>query len=567
METPEQRVVAGRYRLRRLLGQGSMGTVWEAYDEFLQRPVAVKEVRVIPGIPEADADELRERTLREARAIAVVSHPNVVTLHDVARENGEPFVVMEYLPALNLAEVLRGFGPLDAPKAATVGDAIAAGLAAAHRAGITHRDVKPGNVLVTGDGQVKLTDFGIARNVAELTLTRTGMTLGSPAYMAPEVAAGGDVTPAADLWGLGATLFAAVEGRAPYDPDGAVLETLSAVVHGDVPEPSDGPLREVIAALMVKDPAGRASLDEVRRMLHPLLPPPGTPLYTATDDEEPAEAPAKAPAVKVPEPRPEAAPAEAAEPAPAPALAADPGPLPFAVPDRPAGPPRPVRPRGRGTLGWTAIIVSAALVFLIMGAGGFALARTVGGKPVLPPVRVTPTQPSAAPVDELPSQVAEAHTATGEQGARFEVPAPKGWTQFVQQRVSEDLVNSARVHFVAPDGTQQVTVERFPNLYPDHTIDTYVAVLTKQARLPEMPKLAAVTDPVPPGPEPAADLTYKTTEWTPGGDTGSYRVTFARLFPIGVDVWVVAVTVPIDQEDTGRTKLFDEVAKGFKVTG
>src|SRR5690348_14898194 len=157
-ESVEQRVVAGRYRLRRLLGQGSMGRVWEAYDEFLCRPVAVKEVLLPPGIPDSEADELRERTLREARAIAVVSHPNVITLHDVARENGQPFVVMEYMPARSLAELLRELGTLSEPQAATVGFAVAAGLDAAHQAGITHRDVKPGNVLLAEDGRVKLTD-------------------------------------------------------------------------------------------------------------------------------------------------------------------------------------------------------------------------------------------------------------------------------------------------------------------------------------------------------------------------------------------------------------------------
>src|SRR2546430_2026799 len=147
VSNPEQRLVAGRYPFRRLLGQGWRGRVWEAYDELLPRPVAVKEVRLPPGVPAGEADELRERTLREARAIAVVSHPNVITLHDVAREHGEPFVVMEYMPARSLAELLRDAGSLDVPKAALVGYAVAAGLGAAHQAGITHRDVKPGNVL------------------------------------------------------------------------------------------------------------------------------------------------------------------------------------------------------------------------------------------------------------------------------------------------------------------------------------------------------------------------------------------------------------------------------------
>jgi eukaryotic-like serine/threonine-protein kinase len=233
-----ERVVAGRYRLRRRLGQGAMGTVWEAYDEFLHRTVSVKEVLLPPGVPEEQAAELRERTLREARAIAALSHPNVITLHDVAREDGEPFVVTEYVLAHSLASLINVLGPLPEEKAAAITNAVAAGLAAAHQAGITHRDVKPGNVLIGVDGQVKLTDFGIARNVSEQTLTSTGIMLGSPAYISPEVAAGREVTPAADLWGLGATLFAMIEGRPPYDVDGAVLETVNQVVHGDVPRPS-----------------------------------------------------------------------------------------------------------------------------------------------------------------------------------------------------------------------------------------------------------------------------------------------------------------------------------------
>ena len=179
-------------------------------------------------MPEPEADELRERTLREARAIAVLSHPNVITLHDVAREQGEPFVVMEYMAARSLAQLLRAGGGLSTAQSALIGDAVAAALDAAHAAGITHRDVKPGNVLVASDGRMKLTDFGIARNVSERTMTRTGIMLGSPAYIAPEVASGGQVTPAADLWGLGATLFAVDRGPGAVRPDGPVLETVPA---------------------------------------------------------------------------------------------------------------------------------------------------------------------------------------------------------------------------------------------------------------------------------------------------------------------------------------------------
>jgi eukaryotic-like serine/threonine-protein kinase len=547
----EQRVIAGRYRLRRLLGQGSMGLVWEAYDEFLQRPVAVKQVRLPPGIPESEADELRERTLREARAIAVVSHPNVITLHDVALEDDEPFVVIEYVPARSLAELLREFGALDVPQVATVGYAVAAALGAAHQAGITHRDVKPGNVLVTEDGRVKLTDFGIARNVSELSMTRTGITLGSPAYIAPEVAAGREVTPAADLWGLGATLFAASEGRAPYDPDAPVLDTLSTVVHGDVPKPaSTGPLAEVITALMVKDPEARAPLAEIRTMLHPLLPPPGTTLFPAAS----TELPTKVTVTPAPAPTPQAQ----TDPPSVP-LAVDPGPLPF------ASPPAPRRPRRRGALATVATMLLAIVLFCLTAAGGFALARVIGGKAVLPPPQPVVTTPPTPPppLGELVKTPGDASTLAGEQGGGYTVPVPRGWTRFVEQRAGRELPNSTRVYYLSPDGTQKLSVERFPAFYPKLTIARYLSVLGREApRYAEVDRLT-IPEPGEQGPEPAVELVYKTTDGPGQGN----RVTFAHLVPAGIDLWVVAVTVPIEQEDTGRAKLFDKIAPGFTVTG
>ncbi|SEP51879.1 serine/threonine-protein kinase [Amycolatopsis saalfeldensis] len=325
-------MVAGRYRLRSVLGAGSMGTVWSAYDEFLHRPVAVKEMKLPPGVPAAQADELRERTLREARAIAVLSHPNVIILHDVARDNNEPFVVMELLPSRSLAHILRDHGPLNVEQAAAVGIAVAAALEAAHAAGITHRDVKPGNVLVAGDGRIKLTDFGIARNVSEATMTRTGIMLGSPAYIAPEVASGGAVTPNADLWGLGATLFAAAQGAPPYDADGDPLETVGKVVNGKVPKPNPGPLAAVIGALMKKEPEKRISLREVRHRLYPLQGKTALDLFGPelfrTPDGKKTSAHLDATdtqVIKTVTPDAEAEPKAAASAE----LAADPGPLPF----------------------------------------------------------------------------------------------------------------------------------------------------------------------------------------------------------------------------------------------
>ncbi|GAB3464725.1 serine/threonine-protein kinase [Actinophytocola sediminis] len=566
-EDSVNRLVAGRYRLRRQLGQGAMGIVWEAYDEFLRRRVAVKEVLRPPGLPDPEADELRERTLREARAIAALSHPNVITLHDVAREGGEPFVVTEYLQARNLAELLYALHPLETAKVAAIGDAVAAGLAAAHQVGITHRDVKPGNVLVCDDGQVKLTDFGIARNVSEKTITRTGIMLGSPCYIAPEVAAGDPVTPAADLWGLGATLFAAVEGAPPYDDGGGVLAIINAVVHGEVPRPSaTGPLMDIIAALMVKEPADRISLAEVRNRLHPLLPPPSTPLLSEADlrrldgsggDEAPTMVTAPTPPAPPP-PQPSA-----------PALAPAPGPLPFT-------PPRPVRRRRRGAGVSALLTVVAVLLFAGAAGGGFALARVAGGEPILPPAQTrTSTSAPAAdpPSNELVEQQGDAATVAGAQGGGYRVQVPVDWVRFVEERRVDDLP-STRVFFVSPDGTRTLTIERFAGYYPDHTIDEYVNDLGGLPNvLYEEISATGIENIADNGHESAAQLTYRTTDHAnvlaPGDPRArnQNRVTFANLYPMGADLWVIGVTVPVDQEDSGRAEIFDRLIPTFKVTG
>jgi serine/threonine protein kinase len=572
-ERPPDRVVAGRYRLRRQLGQGSMGTVWEAYDEFLRRPVAVKEVLVPPGLPAAEADELRERTLREARAIAALSHQNVITLHDVARENGEPFVVTEYMPAYSLAELLRTLGPLEAGAAAAIGDAIAAGLAAAHQVGITHRDVKPGNVLVgatdSTNGQVKLTDFGIARNVSERTMTRTGIMLGSPAYIAPEVAAGREVTPAADLWGLGATLYAMLEGHAPYDLTGTVLEIVNTVVHGDVPRPETaGPLAEVVATLMVKEPADRISLAEVRNRLHPLLPPSSTPLLSDADLDKLAN-PDKQPTRFTPKPA-AAAPLPPPPPADVPQLAPAPGPLPFDTTARGV-----VRPRRAGRVPSVLLVTLAVVLFFGAAGGGFALARVVGGQPLLPPSRTSatssPAAPPRTPVPDLKTRTGDAATLAGAQGGEFAVQVPESWVRFVEERTADDL-DSTRVHFVSPDGRQLLTLERFNGYFPDHAVDQYVDGLADDEDASDEPIEQTNTRPLAPG-EQARQLVYRTTadarDLAPDVPAARNlnRVSFANLLGLRGDLWVVAVTVPVEQEDTGRRELFDRIAPTFKVTG
>ncbi|WP_236594522.1 serine/threonine-protein kinase [Saccharothrix sp. 6-C] len=551
-----ERLIAGRYRLRHVLGRGSMGTVWAAHDEVLRRDVAVKEILRPAGGPDDEDEVLRERTLREARSAAALAHPNLVTLYDVVQVDGDPYVVMELVPSSSLAEVVRQRGPLTDVQGAVVADAVAAALEAAHRAGITHRDVKPGNVLVADDGRVKLTDFGIARNVAEATLTSRGITLGTPAFIAPEVAAGAAVSFAADQWSLGATLFAAMTGQQPYE--GAnVLQTINQVVHGDVPSASAcGELEAVVAGLMVKAPDERMALAEVRRLVRPLLPEPGTDVFPVTA--------ATRPVVEVVRPAPVKAPVPPETP-----LAADPGPLPFAVAHAPT---RELTRRP----GFSALVaLSAAVLFAIGSASGFALTRTVAGASLLPPPTVEATSPPA--VTETPSLLpttASAAAAKGEQGAEFTIEVGPDWTSFLEQRTNNGLGPSTAVHLVSPNGWYEVTVQRFPDYYERNVIDDYLRLVrSRWAEDQYFGETLEPTDPLPPGgKEAAVQYSYRTVERatplsrgtvSPGPDLRRSR--YSRVLPRGNDLWVVEVVVPTEQEETGRSRLFDTIAPTFRV--
>jgi hypothetical protein len=261
------RLIAGRYRLLSPLGQGGMGTVWRAEDELLGREVAVKEVLIPAGLPEAEREQLRERTRREARHAARLDSPHAVTVYDVVEQDGQPFLVMELVEAQTLSHVVRSTGPLPPDRVAEIGLAVLSALDAAHAQGIVHRDVKPSNVLLRPDGRVVLSDFGIARASGDAALTSTGLLLGSPSYIAPERARGLAPTTGSDLWSLGATLFTAVEGRPPFDT-GEALTTMTAIVAGDpAPFALAGPLEPVITGLLERDPAARLDADGARRGL------------------------------------------------------------------------------------------------------------------------------------------------------------------------------------------------------------------------------------------------------------------------------------------------------------
>jgi eukaryotic-like serine/threonine-protein kinase len=265
-------VLSGRYRLVEPLASGGMGTVWRALDLLLDRPVAVKEVRLPPGLDDKAREDLRRRTIREAQAAARLRHGAVVTIYDVVEHGGRPWIVMELVPSRSLAEIIRTGGPLPPARVAAIGLRVLDAMVAAAAAGVEHRDIKPANVLVTDEGRVVLTDFGIARHVGDDTLTSAGLIVGSPDYLAPERARGRPSRGlAADLWSLGATLYEAVEGRRPFERNGP-LPTLAAVVM-DEPDPPRlaGPLQPLIDRLLVKDPAHRLDADGTRVMLQRVL--------------------------------------------------------------------------------------------------------------------------------------------------------------------------------------------------------------------------------------------------------------------------------------------------------
>ncbi|MFE7762811.1 protein kinase [Streptomyces sp. NPDC057438] len=266
------RVLAGRYRIVGQLGRGGMGVVWRAVDEVLHREVAVKELRTFTDAGAPELADLGLRMQREARAAARVRHPGVVAVHDVAEVDGRPLIVMELVDGPSLDDVLRDRGLLDPREAAAIGAKVMDALAAAHRVGVLHRDVKPGNILLDRSGRVVLTDFGIATmedpgDGSATHLTRSGELVGSLDYLAPERAQGNDPGPASDVWALGATLYAAVEGASPFRRT-STWSTLTAIVSDELPEPRrSGPLGSVLRRLMDKRPEERPDADAARVLL------------------------------------------------------------------------------------------------------------------------------------------------------------------------------------------------------------------------------------------------------------------------------------------------------------
>ncbi|GLY72272.1 serine/threonine-protein kinase [Actinoallomurus iriomotensis] len=266
MRTDPDEFLAGRYRLLDVIGRGGMGVVWRAWDADLDRTVAIKELRLPDGVDEGERATFYARLEREARAAARLKHPGIVTVHDRLTVGGRPWIVMEYVEGGSLQDLLREHQRLDVGAVAALGTKMLTALRAAHAAGVVHRDVKPANVLLEGE-RVVLTDFGIAALEGDSTLTRSGAILGTPAFMAPEQVRGQDATPETDLWSLGATLYAAVEGRVPFG--GANTGGIFVAIATEDPHPfvHAGPLTAVLAGLLDKDPARRLNADDAHRLL------------------------------------------------------------------------------------------------------------------------------------------------------------------------------------------------------------------------------------------------------------------------------------------------------------
>ncbi|WP_405084632.1 serine/threonine-protein kinase [Microbispora sp. NBC_01389] len=482
----EERRVAGRYRLLEPIGRGGMGVVWRAHDDLLARTVAVKEVLYHPT-SEEDRDTFNRRTIREARAAGRIDHPNVVVVHDVIEEDGRPWIVMQLVQSRSLGQVLRDQGPLPPDRVAAIGLQVLDALCTAHAAGVLHRDVKPENVLLSGETRVVLTDFGIATMPEETGLTMTGDITGTPAFLPPERLNGYPATPESDLWSLGATLYAAVEGRTPFDRNSAVA-TMAAVLHDDPAPPlRAGALTPVLEGLLRKDPAHRISPGETAALLNAAL------RNAAAAGPGPAAA-APPPGSWQPNPsgphRPSGGPWNSAPPAPP-----QPGPGPYgATATHPPQSPPPPSSRRRGPAGRAALLVLLPVLLVGVVAGGWYGYRTltaagsVAEDPASAAQQVpgdgtgdgtgdpTPSpEPSTEPSTEASTEPSPRPAAlpagwtTHRDPLGFSIALPSGWVPFGRE--------ATRVRFHDPTGRDYLQVD----LTPWEARDPWAAVRTVEA--------------------------------------------------------------------------------------
>lgn len=449
-------LLADRYRLDETIGTGGMGRVWRGTDTLLDRAVAVKELTTPASLPAQDVEILRTRMQREARSAAKLSHPTVITIYDVVEEDGRPWIVMELIKGPSLSDIIRNGGPLDVPRTAAIAEQMAGALAEAHAHGIVHRDIKPGNVLVAANDRAVLTDFGIAHLDGSTHLTSTGLLIGSPSYLAPEVAHGRPASAASDMWALGVTLFQSLEATLPFDRS-SPMSTLTAIVTQDLPDsPNSGPLRPLLEALCAKEPANRPSATEARAQLRGIRDTAATaPAPSVTPPQGAPPAPEQAPGRKR---FPKYSPAPTEPPAAGPPARSTVGPA--AKPAGPvaaaAGPPNGTEsaptnsapiPRTQGLGRRTALLTGAVASLLVVGATALIIALNSDSE----------AEPTAAPSEPAEETPAEEETGEPEEeeedewdfltrhedDSGFAVDVPEDW-EFEQ--------DGHMVYFRNPDG-------------------------------------------------------------------------------------------------------------------
>jgi eukaryotic-like serine/threonine-protein kinase len=528
-----------------------MGKVWRAQDEVLHRTVAVKELTAGLYVAEADRAVLHARTQKEARAAARITHPGVVTVHDVLEYDDRPWIVMQYVDGPSLADATKESGEVEPREAARIGLHVLSALRAAHGAGVLHRDVKPANVLLARDGQVLLTDFGIAAIEGDSTITRTGELVGSIDYLAPERVRGGDPGPASDLWSLGATLYTAVEGSSPFRRT-SPISTMQAVVAEEAPPPlRGGALAPVITALLRKDPADRPTAEETERML-----------LDAMEGRKPRAAQAHVPTQRVSEDdlrdffSPDGPTAQLSPPPP---------------PPQPPVPPHtapPAAPRGRGRR--RTVLLVLAVAALIGGAAGLVAMKaddsggTTGGTSDLTTAGPAPT-PSGSADDESGS----ADEVSGEESGSARPEIPDGWKKVTDPEGFslvvpvdwERQLNDGQIDYTPDGGAHRIRISLDPQ--PDFN-NSYAHMRSIEkdlaVRLPAYERLSLEEKVFRDRPGSLWEFTWVESKDFPGPRHGIDQMYFAEE---GGPEYAFYMTGP--EEDWAETrKLFDTMLRGWE---
>ena len=446
-------LVASRYRLVERIATGGMGVVWRGWDERLRRVVAIKELLMHPGLGEAAAEQAAHRAMREARITARLQHPHAIPVYDVVEHDGRPCLIMEYVPSRSLQNVLTERTTLGVDEVAAIGSQIAAALSAAHRAGIVHRDVKPGNMLLAEDGTAKLTDFGISRAFGDVTVTTTGMVTGTPAYLAPEVASGTPAGFPADVFSLGSTLYTALEGHPPFGTQGNPIAILHRVASGHVIPPRRcGRLTPVINDMLQHTPASRPTMRQVEQALSiaaagGVAPAASHLLVSPSQQTQQLTLSANPPAKPMPPPAP--------PPPPSPTPTRD---APLA-----AAPAQPRRRRGL-------LIAAAVAILLVLSGALLALVTTIsgGGKTTGSSLTTAPlstarsaTTPAATTTSLAPPAAAGAPPVSAAATAPA-TPAPAGGSQSASTSAA-----------AAPPSTGADAISSYYSLVPNDLSDAW----------------------------------------------------------------------------------------------